>query len=103
MHGHGGPEVLRWEEIELPEPAPDEVRVRQTAIGINYSDINVRRGGFYLGHAPPFPLIPGNEAAGEVESIGAGVTDIKPGSRTCWFEGHSRNAGDLPQEQRHEG
>ena len=48
IHANGGPEVMRWEELELPPPAAGEARVRHTAIGINYSDVNVRRGGFYL-------------------------------------------------------
>src|SRR4029078_12215918 len=48
IHAHGGPEVLRYDDIELPPPGPGQVRVRHTAIGINYSDVNVRRGGFYL-------------------------------------------------------
>lgn len=48
IHANGGPEVMRCEEIALPPPAVGEARVRHTAIGINYSDINVRRGGFYL-------------------------------------------------------
>ena len=51
IHAHGGPEVLRFEEVELPPPGPGEARVRHTAIALNFSDINVRRGGFY----PTFP------------------------------------------------
>ena len=47
IHSHGGPEVLQLETIELPPPGPGEARVRHTAIGLNFSDINVRRGGFY--------------------------------------------------------
>ena len=48
IHANGGPEVMCWEEIALPPPGAGEARVRHTAIGINYSDLNVRRGGFYL-------------------------------------------------------
>ena len=44
---HGGPEVMQWVDVDLPVPGPGEVRLRHTAIGINFSDINVRRGGFY--------------------------------------------------------
>jgi NADPH2:quinone reductase len=84
IHAHGGPEVMRWEDIDLAPPGPDEARVRHTAIGINYSDINVRRGGFYLRHRPEFPLILGNEAAGVVESVGANVRDLKAGDRVCY-------------------
>jgi NADPH2:quinone reductase len=45
IHENGGPEVLRWEEFELPPPGPGEARVRHTAIAVNFSDVNVRRGG----------------------------------------------------------
>ena len=48
IHANGGPEVLRWEEVALPPPGAGEARVRHTAIGINYSDVNVRRGGDQL-------------------------------------------------------
>jgi NADPH:quinone reductase len=84
IHANGGPEVLRFEDIVLPPPAAGEVRVRHTAIGINYSDINVRRGGFYIARPHTFPLILGNEAAGVVESVGAGVVDVKPGDRVAY-------------------
>ena len=77
----GGPEVLRWEDVELPTPGPGQAQVRQTAIGINYSDVNVRRGGFYLKQKVVFPVTLGNEAAGVVEAVGPGVTDIKVGDR----------------------
>jgi NADPH:quinone reductase len=79
IHSNGGPEVLRWEDIEVAPPGAGEARIRHTAIGINYSDINVRRGGFYLARPPQFPLILGNEAAGVVESVGPGVTEVRPG------------------------
>ncbi len=49
---HGGPEVLESIDVDLPPPADHEVRVRHTAIGLNFSDVNVRNGGFYLGSAP---------------------------------------------------
>jgi NADPH2:quinone reductase len=84
IHANGGPEVLRLEDVVLPLPAPGEVRVRHTAIGINYSDINVRRGGFYIARPLTFPLILGNEAAGMVESVGADVADVKPGDRVAY-------------------
>jgi NADPH2:quinone reductase len=84
IHANGGPEVMRFEEIELPPPAEGEARVRQTAIGINYSDVNVRRGGFYLARPLRFPVILGNEAAGVVESVGSGVTDLAAGDRVAY-------------------
>ena len=46
IHAHGGPDQMRFEDVELAPPAPDEVRVRHTAIALNFSDVNVRRGGF---------------------------------------------------------
>ena len=81
IHAHGGPEVLRWEDVDLPPPGPGEARVKHTAIAVNFSDINIRRGGFYQKDALPMPLIPGNEAAGIVESVGPGVSEAKPGDR----------------------
>ena len=84
IHGNGGPEVLRREEIEIAPPGEGQAQVRHTAIGINYSDVNVRRGGFYLRHKPSFPLILGNEAAGIVERVGPGVTDVKVGDRVAY-------------------
>src|SRR5215475_4187860 len=84
IHSNGGPEVMRWEDVALPPPGAGEARVRHTAIGINYSDINVRRGGFYLARPLRFPVILGNEAAGVVESVGAGVTDVRAGDRVAY-------------------
>ncbi len=81
IHEHGGPDVLRWEQIELPAPGPGEVRLRHKAIALNFSDINVRRGGFYKDEPADFPVILGNEAAGEVLAIGDGVTGVAPGDR----------------------
>lgn len=85
---HGGPEVLQQVDIELPDPGEGEVRVRHTAIGINFSDINVRRGGFYQAAPMQMPIIPGNEAAGIVERTGPGVTDVKPGDRVGYVGMH---------------
>jgi NADPH:quinone reductase len=84
IHANGGPEVMRFEDVELPAPAGNEARVRQTAIGVNYSDVNVRRGGFYLARPSRFPLILGNEAAGVVEGVGPGVAGIAAGDRVAY-------------------
>ena len=84
IHENGGPEVLRWEEIELPPPGAGEARVRHTAIAVNFSDVNVRRGGFYLARPQTFPLIPGNEAAGVVARLGPGVTAVREGDRVAY-------------------
>jgi NADPH:quinone reductase len=84
IHENGGPDVLRWEPVDLPSPGAGEARIRHTAIALNFSDVNVRRGGFYL--APPlrFPVILGNEAAGVVESVGPDVTEVRQGDRVCY-------------------
>jgi NADPH2:quinone reductase len=84
IHANGGPEVMRFEEIALAPPGAGEARVRHTAIGINYSDINVRRGGFYLARPLRFPVILGNEAAGVVEGVGVGVSDVRAGDRVAY-------------------
>lgn len=81
IHENGGPEVLKWETIDLPAPAPGDVRIRHTAIALNFSDINVRRGGFYSDRAPDFPLVLGNEAAAVVTELGAGVSGVEVGDR----------------------
>jgi NADPH:quinone reductase len=84
IHSNGGPDVMRWEDIALAPPTAGEAHVRHTAIGINYSDVNVRRGGFYLARPLRFPVILGNEAAGVVESVGDGVTDVCAGDRVVY-------------------
>jgi len=84
IHANGGPEVMRWEDAELPPPASGEARVRHTAIAFNFSDINVRRGGFYIAKPARFPLILGNEAAGVVASVGPRVTEVQPGDRVAY-------------------
>jgi NADPH2:quinone reductase len=84
IHANGSPDVMRWEDIELPPPGPGEARLRHTAVALNYSDINVRRGGFYLTSAPKFPIILGNEAAGVVTAVGPGVSEVAPGERVAY-------------------
>lgn len=84
ISAHGGPEVLQWVDLPLAPPGPTEVRVRHTAIGMNFSDINVRNGGFYVTGAPSFPITLGNEAAGVVEAVGAEVHDWHPGDRVAY-------------------
>ena len=84
IHTHGGPDSMRWEEVELPAPGAGEARIRHTAIAVNFSDINQRRGGFYTSEPMPMPLILGNEAAGVVESVGPGVGNVRPGDRVAY-------------------
>jgi NADPH:quinone reductase-like Zn-dependent oxidoreductase len=78
VSAHGGPEVLRWAEIPVPAPGPNEVRLRHTAIGVNYIDVYARTGAFPL--LTP-PAVPGMEAAGVVLEAGAEVRGLRPGDR----------------------
>ncbi|MDB5861289.1 MAG: Quinone oxidoreductase [Ramlibacter sp.] len=84
IFANGGPEVLEWVDVPLPAPGPGEVRIRHTAIGLNFSDINVRSGGFYVTEGTKFPITLGNEAAGVVESLGAGVSGFRVGERVAY-------------------
>ncbi len=74
----GGPEVLRLEEVSVAAPAPEEIRLRQTVIGVNFHDTYVRSG---LYKTLSLPGIPGVEAVGVVEAVGEGVSDLHPGDR----------------------
>lgn len=76
----GGPDVLSVEDWPLGEPGPGQVRLRQTAIGVNFVD-TYQRSGLY---PQPLPFVAGNEAAGVVTAIGEGVTDVKVGDRVCY-------------------
>jgi NADPH2:quinone reductase len=78
VDAHGGADSLQWRGIEVPAPAAGEVRIRQTAIGVNYIDVNIRAGRYAQFQAP---LTPGVEAAGEVVDVGEAVVGILPGDR----------------------
>jgi NADPH:quinone reductase len=80
FHTAGGPEVLRWEEVELGKPAAGEVRIRHTAVGLNFVDIYTRSGLYPV----TLPSGLGSEAAGVVEEIGPGVSDLRPGDRVAY-------------------
>jgi NADPH2:quinone reductase len=81
VHEYGGPDVLKWEEVKVGEPGPGEVRIKQTAIGLNFIDIYLRTG---LYPQPSFPFIPGMEGAGIVTAVGEGVRDLKVGRRVAY-------------------
>lgn len=83
MYETGTPDVLKFENLELPDPAAGEVRIRHTAIGLNFQDIYARSGQF----AAPLPSGLGTEAVGVVEGLGEGVTDFKVGDRVCYASG----------------
>ena len=80
IHQIGGPEVLQWEAVEVGKPAANEIRIRHGAVGLNYIDTYHRSGAYPI----DTPAIPGLEAAGVVEEIGANVTDVKIGDRVAY-------------------
>src|SRR5271156_4131602 len=81
FHKTGGPEVLVWEEVNVGKPGAGEVRIRHTAVGLNFVDI-YNRSGLYPPAQLPSGL--GGEGAGVVEEVGPGVTDLKVGDRVAY-------------------
>jgi NADPH:quinone reductase len=79
----GGPEVLKWEDVELADPSEGEVRLKHTAIGLNFIDCYQRSGLYPI----ELPLTLGTEAAGVVEAVGPGVTNLKIGQRVAYAGG----------------
>jgi NADPH2:quinone reductase len=84
IHEYGGPDKLRYEDVEVGEPGPGEAYVRHTAIGLNFADTHNREGRYPLPH---LPHVLGGEAAGVVEAVGPGVTDVKVGDRVAYAAG----------------
>ncbi len=82
INQNGGPEELQWVEVQVGDPGPGEVRVRNTAIGLNYIDTYQRTGLYPL----PMPLILGSEGAGVVEAVGPKVKDLKVGDRVAYAQ-----------------
>ncbi|HWC57016.1 MAG TPA: quinone oxidoreductase [Sphingomicrobium sp.] len=80
IHEAGGLEVLKWEEVEVGDPGPGQVRIRQEAAGLNFIDV-YHRTGFY---PQEMPFTPGVEGAGIVEAVGSSVTNVKPGDRVAY-------------------
>src|SRR5215472_17155981 len=80
IHKHGGPEVMQWEDVEVPAPGPGQARIRHTAVGLNFVD-TYNRSGLY---PQQMPLIVGGEGAGVVVAVGSGVTDLKAGDRIAY-------------------
>ena len=79
-HKQGGPEVLQVDDVEVGEPGPGQIRVRHTAIGVNFVDTYQRSGLYPM----PLPSVAGNEGAGVVEAVGSGVKGLKKGDRVCY-------------------
>ncbi|HJV52911.1 MAG TPA: quinone oxidoreductase, partial [Noviherbaspirillum sp.] len=80
MTATGGPEVMEYVDVEVGEPGPGEVRLRQAACGLNYIDVYFRTGAY----PQPLPAGLGMEGAGTVEAVGPGVTHVKPGDRVAY-------------------
>lgn len=80
IHQHGGPEVMKWEAVEVGEPGPGEVRLKHHAVGLNFIDVYHRTGLYKIA----LPAVIGMEGAGEVVAVGSGVTEFKPGDRVAY-------------------
>lgn len=80
VHEYGAADVMRWEDLPQPQPGPAELRVRLSAVGLNFIDTYQRSGLYRL----PLPFIPGNEGAGVVDAVGEGVTSFQPGDRVAY-------------------
>ncbi len=83
FHETGGPDVLRWEEVAVGDPAPGQVRLRHEAVGLNFIDTYHRSGLYPL----PLPSGLGMEGAGVIEAVGEGVSEFKPGDRVAYAGG----------------
>ena len=81
VHEAGGPDQMKWESVDVGDPAEGEVRLRHTAVGLNYIDVYFRSG---LYPAPHTPFTPGFEGAGVVEAVGPGVEGFAEGDRVCY-------------------
>jgi len=82
IHQNGGPEQMRWEEVTVGKPGPGEVRVRNTAIGLNYIDTYHRSGLYPI----PLPLVLGSEGAGVIEAVGPKAKGFKVGDRVAYAQ-----------------
>jgi NADPH2:quinone reductase len=80
VYEHGGPEKLRWEQVQVGEPGPGQVRVRSAAVGLNFVDTYQRSGLYPM----PLPFTPGSEGAGVVEAVGPKVKEFKIGDRVAY-------------------
>ncbi|MBI3917648.1 MAG: quinone oxidoreductase, partial [Betaproteobacteria bacterium] len=80
IYEHGGPEKLKWEQVEVGDPGPGQVRVRNAAIGLNFIDTYQRNGLYPM----PMPFTLGSEGAGVVEAVGPKVKELKAGDRVAY-------------------
>ena len=86
VHKTGGPEALQYEQVEVGAPGQGQVKLKQHAIGLNYIDVYFRTGAY---PAATNPFTPGNEGAGVITAIGAGVAGFKVGDRVKRADGIS--------------
>src|SRR6187402_1850107 len=82
---HGGPEVLEPVEVEVPPPGPEEIQVRQSAIGLNFADIYQRRGSHGPHSGTVFPATLGAQGAGVVQAVGEGVAGFETGQSIAYL------------------
>lgn len=80
IHEHGGPEIMKWEEIDVGEPGQGQVRLKHRAVGLNYIDTYHRSGLYKIS----LPAVIGTEGAGEITAVGPGVTEFKMGDRVAY-------------------
>ena len=80
IHAHGGPEVMRWEDVPTPDPGPGEALVRHAAVGLNFIDVYFRTGLYKTG----LPAVLGMEASGTVTAVGPDVTEVAVGDRVAY-------------------
>ncbi|RIY01612.1 quinone oxidoreductase [Aureimonas flava] len=88
----GGPEAMQWRPHDPGEPGPRELRVRQTAAGLNFIDVYFRNGTY---KAPSFPFVPGKEGAGVVVAVGGEVSDFAPGDRVAYSAANGTYAEEI--------
>ena len=80
FHKQGGPEVMQYDDVQVGDPGPGQVRIRHTAVGVNFVDVYQRSGLYPM----QLPMVAGNEAAGVVDAVGQGVTELKAGDRVAY-------------------
>jgi NADPH2:quinone reductase len=81
IHAPGGPEALRFEQIDVPSPGPGQALVKLAAVGLNFIDVQYRQGNY---PPPSTPFTPGMEGAGTVEAVGPDVSDVAVGDRVAY-------------------
>ena len=81
----GGPQALRLEQVAAPNPGPDDILIKVTAVGLNFFDTLMLRNKYQV--SPPLPFSPGAEIAGSIDRVGANVTDFQPGQRVAAYIG----------------